>query len=51
MSSTGGSDKFETVVLGQTSLLEAGEHKLEIIPKEDKWGPMDVLHIKLEPVE
>jgi len=47
--STGGFGEFKTVTLGQTDLLEPGEHSIQIKPKKGKWQPINLRSITLEP--
>ena len=49
--STGGYEKFQTVTLGQTDYLQAGEHKLLIKPKKSQWKPINLRSITLEPIQ
>ncbi|MBL7215025.1 MAG: alpha-L-fucosidase [Phycisphaerae bacterium] len=49
--STGGHDKFKTVTLGQTDLLEPGEYTLQIKPREKQWQPINLRSLTLEPIK
>ena len=49
--STGGADKYKSVILGKTDSLATGEHKLEIRPKDGQWQPIKLRMVTLEPIE
>ena len=48
--STGSFEKFATVRLGQTGLLQAGEHSVQIKPTKEQWKPINLRSIRLEPI-
>ena len=49
--STEGWGKFKTVILGQTKLLEPGEHSIQIKPNRKQWKPINLRSITLEPIQ
>ena len=48
--STGSFEKFQTVRLGQTGLLQSGEHSIQIKPTKKQWKPINLRSITLEPL-
>jgi alpha-L-fucosidase len=48
--STGGYDKFVKTKLGEITLTQPGEHKLQIKPIEKQWQPINLRTILLTPI-
>ncbi|MBM4102436.1 MAG: glycosyl hydrolase [Planctomycetes bacterium] len=48
--STGGYDKFAKTKLGEITLAQAGEHRLQIKPIEKQWQPINLRTILLTPI-
>jgi hypothetical protein len=49
VASTGGYDEFKKVSLGQIEIPQAGTYRLKVRPIRNKWKPINLRSITLEP--